>query len=175
MTTLDWIVLGVLALSMLVGAWRGLVYEVFSLLGWIVGFMAARWGANEVAQLLPLHEWAPQARYVAGFVLVFVAALFAWGLVSWLVRQLIQAVGLRPVDRALGALFGMARAGVLLLVVTLVVQATDLREGDWWQHSVLAPWLQTAAAQVLPILPEQWEQYLPGGAVPAAADRATGT
>ena len=38
MTTLDWIFVAVLLGSMLLGAWRGLVYEVLSLLGWIVAF-----------------------------------------------------------------------------------------------------------------------------------------
>ena len=159
MTALDWIVLAVFALSMLVGAWRGLVYEVLSLLGWIVAFMAARLWGGEAASLLPLDGWEPQLRYAAGFVLLFVLALFGWGLVSWLARHLIEAVGLRPVDRALGALFGVARAILVLLVATLVVQTTPMHEADWWHQSALAPWLRQGTSLVLPVLPEQWEQW----------------
>ena len=57
MTTLDWIFIAVLLGSMLLGAWRGLVYEVLSLLGWVVAFMVARTWAQEVAVWLPLDGW----------------------------------------------------------------------------------------------------------------------
>ena len=46
MAMLDWIFLAVLLASMLIGAWRGLVFEVLSALGWLVAFMAAQWWAE---------------------------------------------------------------------------------------------------------------------------------
>ena len=41
MTWLDYAVIGVFAISLVVGAWRGLVREVVSILGWIIAFLAA--------------------------------------------------------------------------------------------------------------------------------------
>lgn len=38
MAVLDGVLLGILVVSMLLGAWRGLVFELFSLVGWVVGF-----------------------------------------------------------------------------------------------------------------------------------------
>jgi membrane protein required for colicin V production len=35
----DWVLLTVLALSLLLGAWRGLVFEVLSVLGWVAAFL----------------------------------------------------------------------------------------------------------------------------------------
>lgn len=164
MTTLDWILVAVLLGSMLLGAWRGLVYEVLSLVGWIVAFVVARTWAQDMAQWLPLDGWDMQLRYAAGFVLLLVAAMFAWGLVSWLSKQLIEAVGLRPVDRTLGALFGVLRGVLLLLVLALVIRYTPLHTAPWWQQSALAPWLSEALGMALPALPAQWEQYLPAAA-----------
>lgn len=161
MSVLDWIFVAVVLGSMLLGAWRGLVYEVLSLLGWIVAFFVARSWAQEVAVWLLLEGWDMQLRYAAAFVLLLVGAMFAWGLVSWLAKQLIEAVGLRPVDRALGSLFGILRAMVLLLVLALVIGYTPLHSAQWWQESALAPFLSQALGWVLPALPEQWEQYLP--------------
>ena len=161
MTTLDWIFVAILLGSMLLGAWRGLVYEVLSLAGWLVAFVVARTWAEDVAVWLPLDGWDMQLRYAASFVLLLVAAMFAWGLVSWLSKQLIEAVGLRPVDRTLGALFGILRGLLLLLVAALVIRYTPLQQGIWWQESALAPWLSQALGWVLPALPSQWEQYLP--------------
>ena len=161
MTSLDWIFIVVLLGSMLLGAWRGLVYEVLSLLGWVVAFMVARIWAQDVALWLPLDGWDIQLRYAAAFVLLIVAALFAWGVISWLSKQLIEAVGLRPVDRTLGALFGVLRGGLLLLVLALVIQYTPMHAALWWQESTLAPWLTAGVDWVLPALPQDWGRYLP--------------
>lgn len=161
MTTVDWVLVASLAASMLLGAWRGLVYEVLSLAGWLVAFVVARLWAADVALWLPLDGWDLQLRYAAGFLLLFVLALFAWGLVSWLSRQLIEAVGLRPVDRTLGALFGVLRGLVLALVATMVISHTPLHQGQWWQDSALAPWLMQGLGTVLPQLPQEWGRYLP--------------
>jgi steroid 5-alpha reductase family enzyme len=54
-------------------------------------------------------------RYAAGFAVVFILAVFAGGLVAWGTSKLVEAVGLRPVDRVLGAAFGLVRGVVLLL------------------------------------------------------------
>ena len=161
MAPLDWIFVVVLLGSMLLGAWRGLVYEILSLLGWVVAFMVARTWAQAVALWLPLDGWDMQLRYAAAFVLLIVGALFAWGVISWLSKQLIEAVGLRPVDRTLGALFGVLRGGLLLLVLALVIQYTPMNKALWWQESTLAPWLTAALSFVLPALPQDWGQYLP--------------
>ena len=161
MALLDWIFVVVLLGSMLLGAWRGLVYEILSLLGWVVAFMVARTWAQAVAVWLPLDGWDMQLRYAAAFVLLIVGALFAWGVISWLSKQLIEAVGLRPVDRTLGALFGVLRGGLLLLVLALVIQYTPMNKALWWQESTLAPWLTAALSFVLPALPQDWGQYLP--------------
>ena len=45
MAPIDWTFLAVLLVSMLIGAWRGLVYELLSLAAWVVAFFAAQWGA----------------------------------------------------------------------------------------------------------------------------------
>ena len=54
MPTLDWIFLGVLLTSLLLGAWRGLVYEVLSVVSWLAAFVLAQWFAPDVAQRLPM-------------------------------------------------------------------------------------------------------------------------
>lgn len=162
MAVLDWIFLAVLLASMLIGAWRGLVFEVLSALGWLVAFMAAQWWAEDVAAWLPLGGIEQAAvRYAAGFVAVFVVVVFAWGLLAWMAKHLIEASGLRPVDRTLGALFGVVRAGVLWLVLAVVVQSTHLRDAVWWQASSIAPWLSVALQEIKPSLPQGLEKYLP--------------
>ncbi len=160
MQTLDWILLGVALASLLLGVWRGLVYEVLSLLNWIASFLIAQWWAAELAVRLPMGNVSESVRYAAAFVLVFIASLFTLGLVATLVTRLIEVVGLRPVDRILGALFGGLRALVLLLAVTAVVGMTPARSAPWWQQSVGAQGLSAALNALKPVLPEQFGKYL---------------
>lgn len=161
MPILDWIFLAVLCLSTVVGIWRGLVYEILSVLNWIAAFVLAQWFAPMAAQWLPMAGASEVVRYAAGFVLVFVVSLFAGGLLAHLIRKLVAAVGLRPVDRVLGAVFGLLRGVVILLVLTVLVGMTPLAKGPWWQESTGA-YVATVALQGLkPVLPQEFGKYLP--------------
>lgn len=161
MPVLDWIFLAVLLLSMLLGAWRGLVFEVLSVLSWIAAFVLAQWLGPDVGQRLPMGGAAEAIRYVAGFLVVFVATVFAGGLIAWLVKQLVQAVGLRPADRALGAVFGLVRGVILLLAATVVMEMTPLQSSEWWQQSRGAEVSTAALKGLKPVLPEEFGKYLP--------------
>ncbi len=159
--TFDWASAAVLLLSLLIGAWRGLVYEVLSVLTWVAAFLVAQLFAVAVAPHLPLGDIPQAGRYAAAFLLVFVLTVFALGLVAWLGKRFIEATGLRPVDRTLGALFGVVRAVVVLLVVGLVVTSTTLQQSAWWQESFVAPWLVAGLQELRPLLPQEFEKYLP--------------
>jgi len=161
MAVLDGVLLGILVVSMLLGAWRGLVFELFSLVGWVAGFFVARLFAQDVSAWLPLDSFDPTVQYGIGFVLTFVLAVFAWGLLSALAKKLIEVVGLRPVDRTLGAVFGLLRAAVLIVVLAVVVVSTPLREHNWWTQSLAAPWLADAVASILPALSVEWGRLMP--------------
>ena len=160
MSTVDWVFAGVLVFSMLLGAWRGLVYEVLSVLGWAVSFYAAQWFAPTVAGLLPLQSATDAVRYAAAFVLVFIAAIFAAGLLAFLIKKLVEAMGLRPVDRTMGAAFGLVRGLILLLAAAVVMDMTALKDSDWWQASKGAPLLTATLKGLKPVLPEKFAKYL---------------
>ncbi len=161
MTVVDWIFLAVLTGSLLLGAWRGLVYELVSVLGWIAAFVLAQWWAPDVATRLPLSGVTEPVRYAAAFVLIFVVTAFAGGLMAWLTRKLVEAIGLRPVDRTLGAAFGLVRGVVLLLAAAVVMDMTPLKSNEAWQTSVGAGVLSAALKGLKPVLPEAFGKYLP--------------
>lgn len=160
MAVVDLAFLGVLALSLLIGAWRGLVYEVLSVLGWAASFYLAQWLAPDLALRLPLQSASEPVRYAAAFVLIFVLAVFAAGLLAVLIKKMVEAVGLRPVDRTLGAAFGLVRGVILLLAVTLVINMTAFKTAVWWQESQGAEVMGAALKGLKPVLPEQFGKYL---------------
>jgi membrane protein required for colicin V production len=162
MAPLDWILVAVLAASFLLGAWRGLVYEVLSVISWVAAFVVAQLFAPQVAALLPVGGWSEAMRYAAGFLLLFIGVVFAGGLLAWLTKKLVQAVGLRPIDRTLGAAFGLLRGAVLLLALAVVVNLTPLKRAEWWTQSRGAAMSTAAVKGLKPVLPERFGQYLPG-------------
>ena len=162
MAALDWVFVAVLAASFLVGAWRGLVYEVLSVASWIAAFIVAQWLAPEAAGWLPVDRAPEAGRYAMGFIVVFIAVVFAGALLAWLIKKLIEAVGLRPVDRTLGAAFGLVRGAILLMAVAVVVNMSPARSAEWWMESKGAGVSLAALKGLKPVLPERFGQYLPG-------------
>jgi membrane protein required for colicin V production len=162
MAALDWVFVAVLAVSFFVGAWRGLVYEVLSVMSWIAAFIVAQWLAPEAAGWLPVDRAPEAGRYAMGFIVVFIAVVFAGALLAWLVKKLIEAVGLRPVDRTLGAAFGLVRGAILLMAVAVVVNMSPARSAVWWTESKGAGVSLAALKGLKPVLPERFGQYLPG-------------
>jgi len=158
---LDWIAVALIVVSMLFGLVRGLVFEVISLVGWVVAFVVAQWFASDLAAWLPAGDPQASWRYPLAFVLLFVAVAFGVGLMAALTRKLIAAVGLRPVDRILGGAFGAARGAVALLVLAVVVHLLALSDSAWWHESRSAVVLDAALQSLKPALPEKLASYLP--------------
>ena len=157
----DWLLLAVLALSVAVGLWRGLVFEVLSLVGWVAAYIAAQVLAPVVAPMLPVGTPGGALNLGAAFALVFVLALIVWALASRLVRLVIHATPLQVVDRVLGGGFGLLRGAVLLLAVATVVAMTPASRTPAWQHSQGAAWLGAVLQGLKPVLPESLAQHLP--------------
>ncbi len=161
LSAVDWILLAVLGLSFLLGIWRGIVQEVLSLVGWVAAFYVSQMYAPMAAAWLPMEGSSQMLRYAAGFVVVFVAVLVGTVLVSALIKKLISAVGLGPLDRLLGSLFGLMRGVVILLAVTVFVGMTPMRDTEAWQKAQGTQWLQQFLHVLKPALPADFGKYLP--------------
>lgn len=171
MQWVDIAMLGILAVSVIVGLVRGFVFEVLSLVGWLVAYLVARWFAADVAMHIPVGTPGSAVNHAVGFVALFIAALLLWAIVSRLLRFLIHASPLSLPDRALGAGFGLLRGLVLLLVAATVISVTPLAKSPAWRASQGAQWLHSALDGLRPLLPSQLSTYLPNRA-PASSGAA---
>ncbi|TMG82550.1 MAG: CvpA family protein [Betaproteobacteria bacterium] len=77
-----------------------------------------------------------------------------------LLARLIRAIGLGFVDRIFGALLGIARGVLIVVIGVLLVGLTTLPRQDWWQNSLFAPSLVNLALTVRPWLPQAWSERL---------------
>jgi len=157
----DWTLLAVLALSVVVGLWRGLVFELMSLVGWVVADVAAQLFSPQVAAQLPVGLPGSALNQGAGFALSLIGVLIAWTLLARLVRLLVHATPLTVVDRTLGAAFGLVRGSVLLLALATLVAFTPAARSQPWQDSQGAIWLRVALQGIKPVLPAEVARHLP--------------
>jgi membrane protein required for colicin V production len=163
--TLGWVdlmLLGVLALSVLVGLVRGFVFEALSLAGWVVAYFAAQWLAPVIGERIPIGAPGSSANQAAALVLGFFAAFLLWSIMVRLLRSLIRATPLSIIDRLLGAAFGCVRGVVILLALATLVAMTPLAQAPQWQASHGVRLLHLCLAELKPLLPEAAARWLPG-------------
>lgn len=142
MSTVDWLIIGVILLSSLLSLKRGFVKEVLSLLTWVVAFVVAIKFADQMQALLLDQVQNDQIRYIVSYVSLFVASLIVGALVSYMLGFLIQVTGLSSTDRVLGMLFGFARGSLIVIAfVSLLSLSPAIEETEFWKSSQLIPQL----------------------------------
>ncbi len=152
MTVFDYLVLLIVATSLLLGMWRGVVGEIIALAAWVLALLAAKWWGTALSQWL-VGIADPTLRTVAGWTLVFVAVLVAMALLRLALRGLIKALGMSLSDRLLGVIFGVARGLVIVLILVALGGMTALPKEKWWSEAYFAAPLETAVLASKPWLP----------------------
>lgn len=171
--SLSWVDLGLVALLLMsigIGLWRGLVFEVMSLAGWVVAYFAASPLAPVVEDMLPDGRFSPAVMHVAALAIAFFFVLIVWSLVTRLVKALIHATPLSAVDRLGGAGFGALRGVFIALLLVLVIGASPLAESATWRASRAAPVLCGVWRDMSPLLPEPVARFVSRSMTPSEAD-----
>jgi membrane protein required for colicin V production len=173
---LSWVDLALAALLLLsvgIGLWRGLVFEVMSLAGWVIAYFAASPLAPVVADLLPdsmTGKFGPAVVHVVSLAVAFFFVLIIWSLATRLVKTLIHATPLSVVDRLGGAGFGALRGVFIALLLVLVIGASPLAESSTWQASRAAPVLSGVLRDAAPLLPEPIARFVSRSMTPSDAE-----
>ena len=153
--------LAVLAFSVLVGLVRGLVFELMSLVGWVVAYIAAQMLSPLMAAYVPIGTPGSPLHQGAAFVVTFIAVLVVWAVLARLLRLVIRATPLTVIDRLLGAVFGLLRGALLLLVLATVLAFTPAVRAQAWTDSKGAVWLGEGLKWIKPLLPAEVVRHLP--------------
>jgi membrane protein required for colicin V production len=149
LNALDWVIIVVVALSVLLSLWRGFAREALSLAGWVAAFLIANMFVDQMASVLAGTIDNITGRYVAAYAILFVLSLMVFSLISMLVSRVIKATGLSLLDRLLGTVFGFARGIILVLVCVFIVrQLVPPADLQWLHRSQLMPHLDVLAQWV---------------------------
>jgi membrane protein required for colicin V production len=155
MTAFDFVVMLVLLLSMLMGWWRGLVYEAITLLSWIVGYIAASRFSGEVMRYLPEALGNTAVRSAVAFALIFALVLILGSVLAWMLSRAVSVLGLGLLDGALGSLFGIVRGMAVCVILVLLAGMTDLPQTEVWKKAMASRELVQVAKQVQVMLPRE--------------------
>jgi membrane protein required for colicin V production len=161
LSPLDYGFLAVLGISMLLGAAKGFIHVVMSLAGWFVALIAAHYLADFLSPYLTSTGFGDTARYVLAFVITFVIALVAWGIVTMMIKQAVSSIGLGGLDRLLGGAIGLLRGAVILISITVLVSNTPADQSTSWQNSTAVKMSKAAAAASKPFLPAKIAAIVP--------------
>ncbi len=160
MTALDYFVIGIIAVSSLLGLVRGVVKELLSLLAWVLAFMAAKLFADWATRWVPVQLENPALRHAAGFILIFILVMVLAMLVGMVLSASIKALGLGLADRLLGMAFGSLRGVTIVLILVLLAGLTTLPHSPLWRQSLFTPYLVRLAIMVQPWLPDDFVKHL---------------
>jgi membrane protein required for colicin V production len=160
MNTLDLVLLALTAISGVWGLWRGLIRESFSVLAWLAGFPIASYFALDVRHWMNLSDTSPAVAYILAWVLVFISVWLVCRVFSSLLSGALSLVGLGVVNRLLGAVFGLMRAALALMVFVILVRLTPAANDTLWQSSWVVQLAHKGIEFFKPFLPVPLEGWV---------------
>ena len=171
MSWFDLVIIAIVAVSALVGAFRGLVKESVSLATWVLAVWISVRFAPAFANVLPdslsklmfslgeLEFRVDNLNVGIAMIVLFVLTLIVGGVVNFLFSYLVKVANFTMTDRVLGGLFGVARGGLLVVAIVLLAGLTTLPSYPFWEKSLLVPPFEQTVSWVLGILPDRIAAY----------------
>jgi len=154
MTVFDYAVMAVIALSIVLGWWRGFVYEFLSILGWIAAYFVARFFAADATEYVPDIVSTSSAKTTVAYMCLFASTIIVGAFVAWLMSKLVKFAGMGLMDGVMGGVFGLIRGMLLVLILVLLAGLTSLPKKPFWREAWSSKSLQSVALFTKDFLPE---------------------
>ncbi len=144
----------IIFLSLLIGAYRGFVRSLLSVLCWIFSAWSTWNYGSLVAPLFSGFDLNPKMQLILGHIAMFFAVLLLSSVVSAVVARAISFESLSGVDTTLGTAFGAFRGVVISLVLAVVASFTFIIDSPWWQESLVLTVLEPYVFSIRNVLAE---------------------
>jgi membrane protein required for colicin V production len=145
--------------STLLGLVRGFVREAVSLAFWILAIWAAwKFGHMVEPHLGGLLADPKVAPWIGRLVVLVLVLLVGWA-TGMLLTHFARSVGLGPLDRAIGLLFGIARGMVLMGLMIIGGELLHLNQEGWWSRSKLVPYGEAVGDWLRAMVGERGEPW----------------
>ncbi|MFZ4076577.1 MAG: CvpA family protein [Legionellaceae bacterium] len=123
---IDYIMVGVVGLSVMTGLFRGFVKELIAICIWVLAiWLGMTYGELLTPWVKPYFD-NKTACFAAGFILILLATLFAGAIVNGIFSFILHRSGLSGTDRLLGMGFGFVRGVFIVALALFVINMTSL-------------------------------------------------
>lgn len=136
MTVVDWIIVAILAGSVLAGIAQGFLRSIFSLGGLILGLVVAAWNYDRIARYVQPMLHNAKASNAIGFIVVAFLVAGVCAAIGIVLSKAFKKIGLGCLDSLAGALFGLFQ-GALLVTVFILITVAFFPETEWLTQSRL--------------------------------------
>lgn len=149
---IDLVLLGLIALSAILGMFRGLLAMVMGIACWVVAIWSSRQFGQVIALRLAGGDAVALGDLAAGHALAFLAGYVAVALAGRLLRGMVESIELTALDRLAGLLLGIARGVLIAVVLVLIGSLSPLVRHPGWSAATsvhyLEPWSERLRAEL---------------------------
>jgi membrane protein required for colicin V production len=154
MNSFDLIILAVMLVFTAIGAWRGLVHEIITVLTWVLSILLAWLFAGSFSGIFKGMVDDPSLRLLLAFMLIFIVVFILGMVASWFIHKHLPGKrGFRIANRTLGGVIGAARGAVVVIAFFLIAGLTPFPQRSWWREASFAPYFERAAVYVAGYMP----------------------
>ncbi len=142
----------------------GLIESLVGLVGWFATLYVGTHFARSVSVVFAGVVKDPVLQTALAFlVIVLLMLMIVWGF-SIVLKSLINALALTPIEKLAGGVFGAARGVLIVLVIMSLIGSWASKE-NWWQESILArsltPYAPLAMSVGKDLATTAWDEIVP--------------
>jgi membrane protein required for colicin V production len=143
----DFVIIGIIAISAIVSFFRGFLREALSLLIWVVAIWMAVMFYPAVEPMIPQDWGLPgTVRMALAGAAILLGVLIVGGIVTWALGSFLDKTGMSGTDRVVGVFFGGLRGIILIAIAIIIVGLVPaIADNSYWKQSKLVPHFQPLA------------------------------
>ncbi len=162
MTVADWLICFVILVNVVTAAIQGFLAEILSLAGLVVGYIVAAWQYHRLAEWFTTFLKNVWFAEILGFLTIFFAVLILFGIAARIARWIMKKTGLSGFDRFLGAVLGLLKGGLMVMVILMGMTAFE-PTSKLLQNSQLAPYFLVVGHAAKWLAPSELRQRFDQG------------
>ena len=155
----DYLIVGIIAFSVLISLVRGFVREAISLAIWLAATLIAMHFASAVSDSMRNQIAAENIRYIVSFIAIFVVVLVAGIFVNAFISALVSKTGMGAVDRLIGIIFGFLRGVLVVGTILVFINNGGIVNSEAMHSSQLAPEFKPLTAWLSDFMPQKVSQF----------------
>lgn len=143
---IDFIIIGIIVFSIIIGFFRGFIREAVSLLIWISAVIIAFKFSEPMK--IHLQPWinSDSLRYVVAFIGLFLAVFIFGIFINLILHMLVKKTGLTITNRLLGIFFGAGRSLLIIAILLMFISVGNIEDKSVVVQSQLAPKFESIVA-----------------------------